>query len=100
MLQNHSLCGSECLQDQAKINVARGSDIVSSQPTPGRLSPELLQALHGIKSVRLFPKGGKLFQQGSAAAGVYLVESGEVRVLLPTGQSQKQIGRASCRERG
>ncbi|HKC01317.1 MAG TPA: cyclic nucleotide-binding domain-containing protein [Terriglobales bacterium] len=64
---------------------------MSSQPTPGRLSPELLQALHGIKSVRLFPKGGKLFQQGSAATGVYLVESGEVRVLLPTGQSQKQL---------
>jgi len=65
--------------------------MVSSQPTPGKLSPDLLQALHGIKSVRTFPKGATLFQQGSAAAGVYLVESGEVRVLLPTGQSQKQL---------
>ena len=70
---------------------AGGSYIVSSQPTPGKLSPDLLQALHGIKSVRLFPKGAKLFQQGVAATGVYLVESGEVRVLLPTGQSQKQL---------
>ena len=64
---------------------------MSSQPTPGKLSPDLLQALHGIKSVRLFPKGAKLFQQGIVATGVYLVESGEVRVLLPTGQSQKQL---------
>ena len=64
---------------------------MSSQPTPGKLSPDLLQALHGIKSVRLFPKGATLFQQGSAVAGVYLVESGEVRVLLPTGPNQKQL---------
>ena len=71
--------------------MARGRNIVSSQPTPGKLSPDLLQALHGIKSVRLFPKGAKLFQPGVVATGVYLVESGEVRVLLPTGQSQKQL---------
>jgi CRP-like cAMP-binding protein len=64
---------------------------VSSQPAPGKLSPDLLQALHGIKSIRLFPRGAKLFLQGSAATGVYLVETGEVRVLLPTGQTQKQL---------
>ena len=64
---------------------------MSSQPTPGKLSPDLLQALHGIKSVRLFPKGATLFQQGSAVTGVYLVESGEVRVMLSTGHSQKQL---------
>ena len=68
-----------------------GSDIVSSQPVPSNLSPDLLQALRGIKSVRLFPKGSTLFQRGSAVTGVYLVESGEVRVLLPTGQSQGQL---------
>ena len=69
----------------------KGSDIVSSQPTPGKLSPDLLRALHGIKSVRSFPKGATLFQQGSAVTGVYLVESGEVRVLLSAGQSQRQL---------
>jgi len=58
---------------------------------PGRVSPDLLQALRRIKSVQLFPKGATLFQQGSAVAGVYLVESGEVRVLLPSGQRQKQL---------
>jgi CRP/FNR family transcriptional regulator len=50
-----------------------------------------MQALRGIKSVRSFPKGATLFQQGSAVTGVYLVESGEVRVLLPSGQKQKQL---------
>ena len=64
---------------------------MSSQPMPGRVSPDLMQALRGIKSVRSFPKGATLFQQGSAVTGVYLVESGEVRVLLPTGPSQKQL---------
>jgi CRP/FNR family transcriptional regulator, cyclic AMP receptor protein len=64
---------------------------VSSQPMPGRVSPDLLQALRRIKSVQSFPKGATLFQQGSAVAGVYLVESGEVRVLLPSGQRQKQL---------
>ncbi len=64
---------------------------MSSQPTPGKLSPDLMQALRPIKSVRLFPKGATLFQQGSVVMGVYLVESGEVRVLLPTGHSAKQL---------
>ena len=62
-----------------------------SQPTPRKLSPDLLQALHGITSVRRLPKGATLFQQGSAVTGVYVVESGEVRVLLPTPQSQRQL---------
>ncbi len=64
---------------------------MSSQPTPGRLSPELLQALHGEKRAQQFPKGATLIRQASAARGVYLVESGEVRVLLPTGQDQRQL---------
>jgi CRP-like cAMP-binding protein len=64
---------------------------VLSQPTPGKLSPDLLQGLRGIKSVQRFPNGGILFRQGSAATGVYLVERGEVRILLPTGQNQSQL---------
>jgi CRP/FNR family cyclic AMP-dependent transcriptional regulator len=64
---------------------------VSSHPVPGRVSPDLLQALRHIKSVQLFPKGATLFQQGSAVTGVYVVESGEVRVLLPSGHRQKQL---------
>jgi CRP-like cAMP-binding protein len=64
---------------------------VPSQPTPRKLSPDLLQGLRAIKSVQQFPKGGTLFRQGSTATGLYLVERGEVRVLLPTGPSQKQL---------
>ena len=69
----------------------KGSGVVSSRPTPGKLSPDLLRALQGMKSVRLFPKGATLFQQGSAVTGLYLVESGEVRILLSASSSQKQL---------
>jgi CRP/FNR family transcriptional regulator, cyclic AMP receptor protein len=65
--------------------------MVSSQPAPSKLSPELLHALRAIKPPKLFPKGSVLFQQGTAGTGVYLVASGEVRVLLPTGHSQQQL---------
>ena len=64
---------------------------MSSQSMPGRLSPDLLQALHGNKPVRRFPQGATLIQHASPAMGVYLVESGEVRVLLPTGPNQNQM---------
>jgi len=64
---------------------------VSLQPLSSRLSPDLMQALHGVKPVQQFPKGATLIRQASAARGVYLVESGEVRVLLPTGQNEKQL---------
>ena len=40
---------------------------------------------------RLFPKGAKLYQQGMAATGVYLVEKGEVRVVLQAGENQNQL---------
>ena len=64
---------------------------MSSQPIPAKLSPDLWQALHGIKAIRVYPKGSRLFQQGNTASGVYVVESGEVRVLLPTGQRRPQL---------
>jgi len=64
---------------------------MSSQPMPGRLSPDLLQALQGVKPVRRFPKGATLIQQTTMATGVYVVASGEVRVLLPTGPNERQL---------
>ena len=64
---------------------------MSTQPTPGKLHPDLWQALHGIKAIRVYSRGSKLFQQGTTVSGVYLVESGEVRVLLPTGPSHDQL---------
>jgi CRP-like cAMP-binding protein len=64
---------------------------MSSQPMPGRLSPDLLQALQGVKPVRRFPKGATLIQQTTMATGVYVVASGGVRVLLPTGPNERQL---------
>ena len=66
------------------------SDIVPLQSPPSRVSAHLLQALCGAKPVQRFSKGSILIRQDSAAMGVYVVKSGEVRVLLPTGQSQGQ----------
>jgi CRP/FNR family transcriptional regulator, polysaccharide utilization system transcription regulator len=64
---------------------------VSSQPVPRDLNSDLLQALRGMKSAQRFQKGDTLFDQGSRAEGVYLVESGEVSMLLSTGRSQRQL---------
>lgn len=64
---------------------------MSSQSLPARLSPDIWEALHGIKFVRVYTKGAVLFDHGSAADGVYLVESGQVRVLLPIAQSRLQL---------
>jgi CRP-like cAMP-binding protein len=61
------------------------------KPRPGKLNLELLEALRGIKAVRQFPKGALLFEQGFPVTGIYLVESGEVRILLPTGNRQNQL---------
>ena len=59
-------------------------EVMASPLKPVTLSADLLQALQEIKFVRRFPKGSTLVYQGSVVRGVYLVESGEVRVLLPT----------------
>lgn len=55
------------------------------------MNPDLLQALQRMRSAQWFPKGATLFQQGSRAEGVYLVESGEVSMLLSTNRSQRQL---------
>lgn len=65
--------------------------MASPLPTPRKVSPELLQALHRIKSLRLYPIGATLYRQGSAGAGVYLVLTGEVRVLLQSGPREEQL---------
>ena len=76
--------------------MARGRNIGSSQPTPGKLSPDLLQALHGIKSVRLFPKGAKLFQQGVVGDG--RLPGGERRGARPaTDRSEPKAASGGCR---
>ncbi len=80
--------GSDWAQNQNGVEV-RGKDIVSS--TPGEVSPELLRALDAIKPVRLYARGATLFERGSPAAGVHVVLSGEVRILLPKGEREAQL---------
>ena len=64
---------------------------MSSELTRGRLSPELERALRAVMTRRVFPNGAILYQQGSAASGVYMVESGGIRVVLPASESQAQL---------
>lgn len=64
---------------------------MSSEPIPGKLSADLLEALRGSKPAEQCAKGVALIQQGSAATGVYIVETGEVRILLTIGQNQNQL---------
>jgi CRP-like cAMP-binding protein len=64
---------------------------VQCQMESRKLSPELLEALDDIKSLCVFRRGACLFQRGSQVMGVYLVESGEVRVLLPTGATRQHL---------
>jgi hypothetical protein len=85
--------------DVGRMGYGKGRNIASLQPTPRKLNPDLLQALHGIKSVWLFPKGAKLVLAGRRGDGRLHEESGEVRVLLPTGQSQSGFRRLSVLER-
>ena len=60
-------------------------------PSTGRLSAELIQALDPIKEVLLFSQRTTLFREGSPVPGLYLVESGEVRILLSAGAQRKQL---------
>lgn len=62
-----------------------------SEFTQPRLSQEMEQALHGLMTSHVFPRGAALYQQGTVAAGIYLVEKGAVRVLLPAGENQTQL---------
>jgi CRP-like cAMP-binding protein len=68
---------------------------LSSQPEireQTAFSPELLQALHEIKTPsQVIPTGANLFQQDSAAKDLYLVESGEFSILFSTSQGQRQL---------
>jgi CRP-like cAMP-binding protein len=65
--------------------------LLSTPPTPGKLSAELLQELRGDKPSQRFALGTLLFQEGTPATGIFLVETGEVRIFLPTGQQQRQL---------
>lgn len=64
---------------------------MSSQPLSGGFSADFWQALHGLTSARVYRKGTTLFHQGDAAEGIYVVESGAVRLLLSTAGDRLQL---------
>ena len=64
---------------------------MSSEFTRERLSEELEQALRPMMTPRVFPKDATLYREGTLAAGIYLVETGAVRVLLPASDKQSQL---------
>jgi CRP-like cAMP-binding protein len=68
-----------------------GANAVSSEFARARLSEELEQALRPMMTPRVFSKGSTLYRQGTTAAGIYLVESGAVRVLLPASYHLNQL---------
>jgi CRP-like cAMP-binding protein len=72
----------------------RRSVLVPSQSTPGKLSLELLQALQALKSALVFAKSAALYRQGYPVTGIYLVEAGEVRILLSTTHTQRSLSKS------
>jgi CRP-like cAMP-binding protein len=55
---------------------------MSSEFARARLSEDLEQALRPMMTPRVFSKGATLYREGTFAAGIYLVETGSVRLLL------------------
>lgn len=67
------------------------SPLLPEQPSPSSVSAELSQALVSIQSSLEFREGEIVFQQASPVCGLYIVHSGQVRILLATGHSEKQL---------
>ena len=57
-------------------------------PSANRHSLDLWEQLRALKSARTYPAGALPFEYGQPVAGIYLVETGEVRLSMP-----RQAGR-------
>ncbi len=64
---------------------------MSSEFVRTRLSREFEQALRVTMTSLVIARGATIYQHGSIATGIYLVEEGSVRVLLPVGEGQGQL---------
>ncbi len=65
--------------------------MASSQPVCSTLGVDFLRDLRAIKPAQRFPEGATLFRRDSPGSGVYLVEAGEVQVILEAGKGEKQL---------
>lgn len=64
---------------------------MSSDFTRVRFSHEFEQALRPLMEQRAFSRGATLYRHGTTAEGIYLLEAGAVRVLLPLPDHQSQL---------
>jgi CRP/FNR family cyclic AMP-dependent transcriptional regulator len=63
----------------------------SSRPGWSVLGADFLRDLRAIRPVQRFPIGAPLYQRGSPGNGVYVVEAGEVQVILEAGKGERQL---------
>jgi CRP-like cAMP-binding protein len=54
-------------------------------------TPDIFEALDSLKVRRSIPVGALLFQSGRPPQGVYLIESGQVLLLLSSGNSRQKV---------
>lgn len=64
---------------------------MSSDFMRARVSQELEDVLREMMTPREYLKGATILRQGMPVDGLYLVETGEVRVLLATAENQNQL---------
>ncbi|MGA9529708.1 MAG: Crp/Fnr family transcriptional regulator [Terriglobales bacterium] len=64
---------------------------MSSDFMRARVSQEFEDILRDMMTLHVYPKGATIFRQGTPVGGLYLIETGEVRVLLATADSNNQL---------
>ncbi len=79
----------------------RTQDFIATIHPYDSLSQDELARVAGSFGRRLFPAGNVIYRQGDALPGIYLIESGTVRITDATGDSVSELGRRnSFGERG
>jgi len=63
--------------------------VALSSPNPW--SPDLWHALEDLRSSRRYESGSVLFRDGEPCAGIYLIEKGQINLLLPTQKKRYEL---------
>jgi CRP-like cAMP-binding protein len=64
---------------------------VSSEFVRVRLSQTMEDSLRQFMTRQEFPEGATLYEQGATATGIYLIETGAVRLLLSAKEGKDQL---------
>ena len=59
--------------------------------SPNPWSPDLWHALEDLRSSRRYESGSVLFRDGEPCAGIYLIEKGQINLLLPTQKKRYEL---------